>query len=244
MTSRRGRADRTWATGGDRRRLADGGEPAEDEEDGKADPGADAENETEDAASSGSDADEEDPTEDPLDRANVEVTDAGASEPADPKWEKPDLDDIPEFETGVDEPMARHAGESTHGEERGGREDPTAGRPNTARSPGDSRIKREGTEGYVAALELCARLPEDVRLPAEAADLVPAAVEAELENDIQSFAAAEFDNPSPHVDALDFVERDGEIWLRLRLGVPPGAFDDLDPEEIRNHALQELEGLL
>lgn len=180
--------------------------------------------------------------------SNAEVTPAGEAELADPKWEKPDLDDIPEFEIRTDEPPVRpneSGGSADHARE-GAPEDPTAGMPNAARSPGagDSRIASEGTEGYVVAVELCARLPEDVRLPEQAADVVPAAVEAELEQDIQSFAAAEFDNPSPHVEILEFVERDDEIWLRLRLGISPAAFADLDPAEIRSHALQELEGLL
>ncbi|PSP50427.1 hypothetical protein BRC75_00870 [Halobacteriales archaeon QH_7_69_31] len=69
-------------------------------------------------------------------------------------------------------------------------------------------------------------------------------VEAELEQDIQGFAAAEFDNPRPHVDALDFEERAGDIWLRIRMGVPRGDFEDLDPERLRTFALQELEGVL
>lgn len=182
------------------------------------------------------------------DRSNVEVTPAGETEPADPKWEKPDPDDIPEFEIRADEPLTRptERSESADHTREGAPEDSTAGMPNVARSPGggDSRIASEGTEGYVVAVELCARLPEDVRLPEQAADVVPAAVEAELEEDIQSFAAAEFDNPSPHVEVLEFVERDDEIWLRLRLGISPEAFADLDPAEIRSHALQELEGLL
>lgn len=190
-----------------------------------------------------------------LDRSNVEVSEGGSSDPVDPKWEKPDPEEIPEFEVRADEPMTQGGkttadpaadADSTDREHERGQEsaDPTEGMPNTARSPGDSRIKREGTEGYVAALELTARLPDDVRLPEEAADLVPAAVEAELEQDIQSFAAAEFENQSPHVDVLEFVDRDGEVWLRLRLGIPAEAFGDLDPEEIRAHALQELEGFL
>lgn len=178
---------------------------------------------------------------DGVDRANVEVKDTGEAEPANPKWEKPDLEDIPEFEIRADEPVAGTT--SSEPTEDGDVDDPTAGRPNTARSPGQSRIKREGTEGYVAALELCARLPEDTRLPDQAADLVPAAVEAELEDDIQGFAASEFDNPAPHVDELSFVEVDDEIWLRIRLGVRSEAFDDLDSDAIRDHALQELEGL-
>lgn len=198
----------------------------------------------------GEDGDADDPERDDdeapegLDRATAEVTEAGDVEPADPKWEKPDLDDIPEFEVRADEPRTTQTGTDTPAAASEGDGSPTAGMPNTARSPGDSRIEREGTEGYIAALELCARLPEDVRLPEEAADLVPAAVEAELEDDVQSFAASEFDNPAPTVDVLEFVERDGDIWLRLRLGVPPDAFADLDPEAIRRHALEELEGLL
>lgn len=180
-----------------------------------------------------------------LDRSNVEVTEAGKAEPADPKWEKPDPDDIPEFETGADEPLTKPQSEPASAD-RGGKapEDPTEGMPNEARSPGSSRIKREGTDAYVAALELCARLPEDIRLPEQAAEIVPAAVEAELEQDVQAFTASEFDEHSPTVETLDFVERDGDIWLRIRLGVPSDAFDDLDPEAVRAHALQELEGVL
>lgn len=193
------------------------------------------------------------------DPGNVEVMDAGEAEPADPKWEMPDMEDIPEFEIRADQPVGGPGGEDARepdgvesGTHTGGgdsgthanhAEDPTVGMPNTARSPGGSRIKEEGTEGYVAALELCVRLPEDLRLPEQAADLVPAAVEAELEDDVQQFAAAEFDNPAPHVPELSFVEADGEIWLRIRLGVRPEAFDDLDPGAIRAHALQELEGM-
>jgi len=181
-----------------------------------------------------------------LDRSNVEVTEAGESEPADPKWEKPDPDDIPEFETGAEEPLERPPDRGAGIEASGGKtaESPTEGMPNDARSPGDSRIRREGTEGYVAAVELCARLPEDVRLPEQAADLVPAAVEAELEQDVQAFTAAEFDDHSPTVDVLEFVERDGELWFRLRLGVPEDGIADLDPGAVRAHALEELDGLL
>lgn len=192
-----------------------------------------------------SDADEE-PEEDgdgDIDRATTEVTEVGESEPADPKWKKPDLEEIPEFEVRADQPRTS-SGESTPSTRAGRDEEPTAGMPNTARNPGDSRIKREDAEGYIAALELCARLPEDIRLPEQAADLVPAAVEAELEGDIQAFTATEFDNRSPTVDVLEFVERDGEIWLRLRLGIPPTAFADLDPDAVREHALEELDGLL
>lgn len=190
-----------------------------------------------------------------VNRSNVEVSEAGDADPADPKWEKPDLDDIPEFETGADQPLTTSSAtdrstprdestvtdRSTTADDRS--EGPTAGMPNEARSPDNSRIRKGATEGYVVAVEICARLPDDVRLPDQAADLVPAAVEAELERDVQAFAAAEFDNDSPHVDALEFVERDDEVWLRLRLGVSPDAFSNVDPDEIRTHALQQLEGM-
>lgn len=221
-----------------RRLVTDGG--SEDD----ADP-EDADGNEADGSDSEPDGDEAEDGDGPdLDRSSVEVTEAGGAEPADPKWEKPDPEDIPEFEIRADEPMARtQTAGGPDGDRTTADQDPTAGRPNTARSPGSSRISREGADGFVAALELCARLPDDVRLPEQAAELVPAAVEAELEQDIQAFAAAEFDNPSPHVDTLAFVERDGDIWVRLRLGIPAAAFDDLDPQEIRDHALQELEGL-
>lgn len=248
------------------------GDTESDASDADVDTDADADADTDSVADAdkdnAADADDSapdvdaDPTAEPgtpaaLEQSNVEVHEPGTADPADPKWEKPDPDDIPEFEVRAGEPMAESSDpggpktsdpagpttpESNH--DRASESDPTAGMPNAARSPGDARIQREGTEGYVAALELAARLPEDVRLPEEAADLVPAAVEAELEQDVQSFAAAEFDEESPHVDVLEFVERDGEIWLRLRLGIPTEAFADLDPDEVRAHALQELDGLL
>ena len=206
------------------------------------------------AESDESDTDEgavdEETTDDAADRSNVDVMDAGEAEPADPKWREPDIDDIPEFEVRAEEPVVgsetTDTGEAP--DEAAGtdisRESPTADMPNEARAPGATTVSSEGTEAYVAALELCARLPGDVALPEEAADLVPAAVEAELEQDIQSFAAAEFDNPRPHVDALSFEKRDGEVWLRIRIGLPAEGFDEFDPEQLRSFALQELEGVL
>jgi hypothetical protein len=185
------------------------------------------------------------------DASNVEVTESGEAEPAEPKWDRVDPDDIPEFEIRANQlaGVGRSADDASADDQATASPttdrdaDSTAGRPNTARSPGQSRIKQGGTEGYIVALELCARLPEDVRLPDEAADLVPAAVEAELEEDIRAFAAAEFETASPSVETLSFVEVDDEIWMRLRLGISPDAFADLDPDEIRTHALQQLEGL-
>lgn len=209
--------------------MTDGGDPEDDADDDEP-------------------AEESDPSTGEVDRANVEVREPGEAEPADPKWEPPDLDDIPEFEVRAEEPVVREdaggsgpAGGKTAG---GDDEDPTAGMPNTARSPGATRVSTEGAESYVVAMEICAQLPEEVRLPPEAADLVPAAVEAELEQDIEAFAASEFGTQTPTVDTLDFREVDGDIWMRLRIGVPPEAFADLDPEVIRRHALQELEGVL
>lgn len=237
----RGRAEppvrRLVTDGGDS--DTDGGEgptPAEEESEVS---GATGEGRKEGSTEGEDDTDEEDGT-GPVDRSSVEIAEAGEAAPADPKWEKPDPDDIPEFEVGAEGPMTRR-GDSDRGTSTGSA-DPTAGMPNMAGSPG-TRIREEGTESYVVALELCARLPDDIRLPEDAAETVPAAVEAELENDVQAFAAAEFDNDAPHVETLDFEEVDGDIWLRLRLGVPPTAFDDLDPEAIRAHALQQLEGL-
>ena len=205
------------------------------------------------AESDESDTDEgavDEETTDAAARSNVDVMDAGEAEPADPKWREPDIDDIPEFEVRAEEPVVgsetTDAGEAP--DEAAGtdtsRESPTADMPNEARAPGATTVSSEGTEAYVAALELCARLPGDVALPEEAADLVPAAVEAELEQDIQSFAAAEFDNPRPHVDALSFEKQDGEVWLRIRIGLPAEGFDEFDPEQLRSFALQELEGVL
>lgn len=221
-----------------RRLLPDGGTPEEDDDADEAE-ASNVEEESGEGTDGGGG------------RSNVDVMESGEAEPAEPEWEPPDADDIPDFEVRADEPVVdRSTAENPKASGGGGEPgnaaggDPTAGRPNDARAPGATRVSEEGTEAYVAALELCARLPDDVRLPEEAADLVPAAVEAELEQDIQQFAAAEFDNHRPHVDTLDFVEADGEVWLRLRVGMPPSAFADLDPEDVRSFALQELEGVL
>lgn len=253
----------SWTSGGDTPPTA-GGPPGSGERllaDGGHDEDGDGPATGSDPEESGA-GDDEDDEASGVNRSNVEVTEAGGAEPVDPKWQKPDPDDIPEVEgpktrpadsNRAGAPSGDRSGEVSgggtaadadvsDGRERGG--DPTAGMPNTARSPGTSRLREGGADGYVSALELCARLPEDIRLPEEAADLVPVAFEAELEQNVQQFAGEQFDNPSPHVETLDFVEVDGEIWLRLRLGVPPEAFADLDPDEIQEHALQKLEGML
>ena len=229
------------------RLVADGGRTNED-----AETDGDADERPADAAEGTPTEDEPDPeggSDDPdpgVDESNLERTDE--AEPAKPRWEEPNLDELPEFELGAEGPLTKGIG--TGGEPPGAADpgghaaDPGAGRPNTARSPEATRISSEGTEAYVVALEVCARLPDDVRLPEEAADLVPAAVEAELEQDVQQFAAAEFGTQTPHVDTLSFDEVDGEVWLRLRIGLPPGGFEDLDPEAVESYALERLEGVL
>ncbi|MFC4439114.1 MULTISPECIES: hypothetical protein [Natrialbaceae] len=231
---KRSPGDRLRADGGERRDREEGAD--EDEE---SDGAADGENEAEleEEADAG--------------RSAVDVTDAGEAEPAEPRWDRIDPDEIPEFEIRAEEPVGfGGATDAADPDDQVGtpgandrNADPTAGRPNTARTPGQSRIKQGGTEGYLVALEICARLPDDIRLPDEAADLVPTAVEAELEEDIRAFAVAEFGTDSPSVETLSFDEVDDEIWMRLRLGIAPAAFADLDPDEIRTHALQKLEGL-
>ncbi len=189
-----------------------------------------------DRADSDESAPEDDGSGGTAEESNVTVSEAGETEPAQPKWEKPDVDDIPEFETGGG-PAVGHSADA--------KSDPTAGKPNEARTPSSSRLDEHPTEAYVAAMELCAKLPDDVRLPDEAADLVPVAFEAELEQNIQAFAAAEFDNPSPHVEALEFFEVDDDIWLKFRLGAPTETFGDLSNRtyELREYALQELDSL-
>jgi hypothetical protein len=191
---------------------------------GNEDANGDAEDpDTADAETGGGEAESE-----------VDVSDAGTVEPKDPKWEKPSVDDIPDFETG-----GRTPPHETH-------PDVTAGRPNDARTPSSTRLGGTDTEAYVSALELCARLPDELRLPEEAADIVPTAFEAELEQEIQAFAATEFDNPTPHVETLSFIEADGDIWLKLRLGAPVETFDELADRtvELREYALEELDGFL
>jgi hypothetical protein len=185
---------------------------------------------------------DEDGDGDAVDRSTVTTADAGETEPAEPTWEKPDVDDIPEFEIGG---RPATGGEANAATAPDGEPDPTAGRPNDARTPASSRLDEGATDAYVAALELCARLPDDVRLPDEAADLVPVAFEAELERNIQAFAASEFDNPTPHVEAMEFFEAEGDVWLKFRLGAPAETFDDLADRtgELRRYALQELDSL-
>lgn len=234
--------DRLRTDGGERR---DRDESADEEEKGK-----NATETDEDAADVNGTAEADTGVETEVDASNVDVAEPGEAEPAEPRWERIDPDDIPEFEIHADQPVGVDgSADDADGNDRDATTtndqatDPTAGRPNTARSPGQSRIKQGGTEGYIVALEICARLPDDVRLPDEAADLVPVAVEAELEEDIRAFAAAEFETARPSVETLSFDEADDEIWMRLRLGISPDAFADLDPDEIREHALQRLEGL-
>lgn len=242
----------------DRRFVTDGGTPDDesgvdevddDRADTDGDDGSGAAGVDEPAGESsrsrepGKETDEETDEAD-VDRANVDISEPEGAEPAEPQWVEPDLDDLPEFELGADQPVVRESqGADASGAGGGGSPDPTPGMPNTARSPDATRISPEATEAYITAFELCARLPDDVRLPEEAAELVPAAVEAELEQDIQSFAAAEFDTQMPHVDVLSFEEVDDEIWLRLRVGVPREGFEDIDTDEIRSYALQQLEGV-
>lgn len=220
------------------RLLTDGGEDGVGGEDGEADDERPEESVEESAV--GETSNGPDP-----EGSNVEITDE--AEPADPKWEKPDLDDIPEFEIRAEGPTTkdpgRGAGAADPLDTDGEAADPGAGMPNTARSPEATRISAEGTDAFIVALEMCVRLPEDVRLPEQAAELVPAAVEAELEEDIQQFVLSEFGTGTPHVDVLTFEEVDDEIWLRLRIGLPSEGFRNLDPEEIRSYALEELEGV-
>ena len=63
---------------------------------------------------------------------------------------------------------------------------------------------------------------------------------------MQAFAVSEFDNPTPHVEVLQFTDVDGEIWLKIRMGVPTETFDSLEANmvELREYALQELDTLL
>jgi hypothetical protein len=167
-----------------------------------------------------------------IDTDDVEVRKDGAVDPKEPQWQKPSVDDIPEFETGGREPTRDP--------------DPTTGKPNEARTPSATRFEGAESEAYLAAVELCARLPDDLRLPEEAADLIPAAFEAELEQEIQAFAVSEFDNPTPHVEVLEFTDVDGEIWIKIRMGIPPETFETLEDNmvELREYALEELDTLL
>lgn len=189
-----------------------------------------------DSTTDGDSDHEQSPEEDSegINTADVEVTNDGAVGPKEPQWQKPSIDDIPEFETGGREPTP------TEGS------DPTTGKPNEARTPSATRLEGAESEAYLVAVELCARIPDELRLPEEAADLVPAAFEAELEQEIQAFAVSEFGNSTPHVEVIEFTEVNGEIWLKIRMGVPTDAFETLEGNmvELREYALEELDTLL
>lgn len=201
---------------------------------------------------SGNDGDGADRADEESSEDSTRVRDPGTAEPDEETWDPPDIDDIPEFEVRAETPVTADTEQpdsdtvdvsASEGGPPDGPTDPTAGMPNDAQAPGATAVTSQETEAYIAALEICTRLPEEVRLPEEAADLVPAAVEAELEQDIQSFAAAEFDNARPHVDVLSFDEVDEDIWLRIRIGLPAEAFRELEPDALRSYALQRLEGV-
>lgn len=150
----------------------------------------------------------------------------------DERPEKVGIDAIPEFEVG---------GGGQHVVD-----DPTIGRPNDARSPGDGRLDTTQTQAYLAAIELIAQLPPTIRLPPEAAELVPTAFEAEIEQELQKYAIAQFDNPTPHVETIAFDEVDGEVWMRIRMGIPPAMFDAFTEyrDAFADYALEELDELL
>lgn len=118
-------------------------------------------------------------------------------------------------------------------------------KPNTARGPETVDVDGESTEAYIVALEMCARLPDDVRLPEEAADVVPVVVEASLRRRIEEFVAEEFGADEPRVDTLAFEESGDGIWMKLRVGIAPEHFADLAGhlDVVRRVAIQELDAL-
>lgn len=159
--------------------------------------------------------------------------------------ETPDRLSIEEVEAELDEIeeiQADQAGQAVPG----GPAEPDAteaGRPNTARGP--STIEEEGwqTDALIVALEMVAQLPDDVRLPDEAADLVPVVVEASLREKIENYVAMEFQANDPQIAVLDFEETEEGIFMKLRLGVPHEHFDELagHVEELRAAALDRIE---
>lgn len=116
-------------------------------------------------------------------------------------------------------------------------------RPNVARGP--STIEDEGweTDALIVALEMVARLPDDVRLPDSAAELVPVVVEASLREKIENYVAMEFQANDPQIAVLDFEETEEGIWMKLRLGIPHEHFEEIagHADEIRAAALDRIE---
>lgn len=171
--------------------------------------------------------------------------DDGAQEGSEETPQAPDRLSIEEVEAELDEIEeidAQSGGKAVPG----GPDEPDAtevGRPNVARGP--STIADEGweTDALIVAVEMVAQLPEDVRLPEEASDLVPVVVEASLREKIENYVAIEFQANDPQISTLEFQETDEGLWMKLRLGVPHEHFEDLSGhvDELRAAALDSIE---
>ena len=76
--------------------------------------------------------------------------------------------------------------------------------------------------------------------------MVPTAFEAEIEQELQKYAIAQFGNPTPHVETIAFDAVDGEVWMRIRMGIPPAMFDAFTEyrDAFADYALDELDELL
>lgn len=194
------------------------------------------------------------------DEADGSEEDADAPDPLSMDEVEERLDEIEELQEEADEGERMEAPDRSSGAEPvappgdgvdlggGDFEDATeAGRPNVARGPEAPGPQGEPVEAYVGAIELFARLPEDVRLPDEAEDVVPVVVEASLRRRITEYVALEFDADEPQVSRIGFEEVEGEgVWMKMRLGAEADALEDLagNLDGLRRAALEQLEALM
>lgn len=132
-------------------------------------------------------------------------------------------------------------GGAAGGRPGGGATEP--GMPNTARAPGTLEPEGWGSDAYLVAIEMVARLPDEVLLPEAAADTVPVVVEASIRQRVEKYVGMEFQEANPTVSVLGFEETEEGVWMKLRVGISPERFDQLSGhlDEIRAGALDRIE---
>lgn len=168
--------------------------------------------------------------------------DSGLGDPRDPEWEKPSLEEVEQQLDEVEEVLEEAEEDRRKQADLVQIEDATdPDRPNVAKGP--ETVDAVEDEAYIVAIEMCMRLPDDIRLPEEAAETVPVVVEASLRRRVEAFVGEEFGTDDPRVDRLEFEETGDGIWVKLRVGVDPEAFDDLaaNLDRVRRVALQSLQ---
>lgn len=152
-----------------------------------------------------------------------------------------EIEDLPDTAEGTG--TIAH-GPGSLGAAGGGPGDATdPGMPNVARGPDTLEPDGWGSNAYLVAIEMVARLPDDVLLPEAAADTVPVVVEASIRQRVEKYVGMEFQDAKPQVSVLGFEETEEGVWMKLRVGIPPERFDAIGGhlDEIRAGALDTIE---